>query len=143
MGWCLPGCAILLSDLSRGGCLLLDSAQCNLSTLKKKKKKKNKVRPVLLRARSHDTATAAMLAHGVTHDTLSTRPEGPCAQLSALLLSPLSLWGQQHSCHSCRPLHLLLLGVRRNANPLPMACTDPALRYPLLPLCVAGAVGYR
>ena len=39
MGWCLPGCAILLSDLSRGGCLLLDSAQCNLSTLKKKKKK--------------------------------------------------------------------------------------------------------
>ena len=40
MGWCLPGCAILLSDLSRGGCLLLDSAQCNLSTLKKKKKKK-------------------------------------------------------------------------------------------------------
>jgi hypothetical protein len=39
-GWRLPGCAILLQDLLRGGIQLLDSAQCNLLTLKKKKKKK-------------------------------------------------------------------------------------------------------
>jgi hypothetical protein len=33
MGWCLSGCAILLSDLLMGACMLLDSAQCNLCTL--------------------------------------------------------------------------------------------------------------
>ena len=36
-GWRLPGCAILLQDLLRGGIQLLDSAQCNLLTLEKKK----------------------------------------------------------------------------------------------------------
>jgi hypothetical protein len=35
MGWCLSGCAILLSDLFMGACMLLDSAHCNLSTLEK------------------------------------------------------------------------------------------------------------
>ena len=45
-GWYLPGCAILLQDLLRGGSRLLDSAQCNLFTLEKKNKswlKKKKV----------------------------------------------------------------------------------------------------
>jgi hypothetical protein len=36
IGWCLSGCAILLSDPLVGACMLLDSAHCNLCTLEKK-----------------------------------------------------------------------------------------------------------